>query len=321
MKDRLERNIDYMRVSITDRCDLRCKYCMPSSLPDVSHSDILRYEEILLICRAAVSVGVNRFKITGGEPFVRKGAADFIAQLKSEPAVKCVTVTTNGILLSDALPKLKKAGIDGINISLDSIDASKYQAITGSDNVGKVISAIEQSVEFGIKTKVNCVLLSENKDQIVPLSQLASVLPIDIRFIELMPIGYGNNFSGPSCDKALELLQKTYPDLSYSNEKRGNGPAVYYKSSFLRGRIGFIGANSHKFCSSCNRVRLTSTGMLKPCLCYDTSTDLLSLVRNGVTKEQLAKTIAGVIYEKPSAHCFFEESEMTEHRTMNEIGG
>jgi len=294
---------------------------MPHSIPNILHINVLRYEEILRICRAAVTIGIDRFKITGGEPFARKGATDFIARLKSEPGIKCVTVTTNGTLLKDELPKLKQAGIDGINISLDSADALKYQEITGADHGNKVIGIIMQCADIGIRTKVNCVLLDDNEDQILPLARLARDLPVDVRFIELMPIGYGRELSGPSSDKALELLKREWPDLHYVNEKRGNGPAEYFKSSRLKGRIGLIGANSHKFCDRCNRVRLTSAGMLKTCLCYDTTTDLLSLVRNGASEKELAQAMAEAIYGKPFSHCFTKTDKMTEYRMMNQIGG
>lgn len=321
MKDRAGREINYMRISITDRCDLRCRYCMPSSLPDIPHSEILRYEEILRICRAAITLGINRFKVTGGEPFVRKGAADFIARLKAEPDVKCVTVTTNGILLGSVLPRLIQAGIDGVNISLDAADASVYEAITGSDHAGDVLGAVAQCADSGIKTKVNCVVLDCNSDEFVPLAALGRDMPVDVRFIEVMPIGHGRAFGGPGGDAVLERLKTVYPDLHYIDEKRGNGPAVYYASDMLKGRVGFISANSHKFCAGCNRVRLTSTGMLKPCLCYDAVSDLRALLRSGASDEELAKALAGAVYAKPSAHCFSDAGGMTEHRMMNEIGG
>lgn len=321
MKDLFGRDITYMRVSITDRCDLRCKYCMPSSVPDISHSSILRYEELLRICRAAVTLGINKFKVTGGEPFVRRGAADFIAALKTEPGVKCVTVTTNATHLRDNLPKLKQAGIDGTNISLDSLSAVKYQTITGSDCSNEVLAAVTESAKSGIQTKVNCVLLDCNTDQIVPLANLARTLPVDVRFIELMPIGYGRDLSGPDSDTALTQLRQIYPDLHYVDEKRGNGPAVYFKSKQLIGRIGFIGANSHQFCANCNRVRLTSTGFLKPCLCYDDGINLRRLIRKGADDHELTKALSEAIYVKPSAHCFAEADNITEHKKMSQIGG
>jgi cyclic pyranopterin phosphate synthase len=321
MIDRTGRDIDYMRVSITDRCDLRCKYCMPCPLHDVPHVDILRYEEMLRVCRAAMTLGINKFKVTGGEPFARKGAAEFIARLKAQPGVECVTVTTNGTMLSGVLPGLIRAGIDGINISIDAADAAIYKAITGFDHAGDVLAAVAQCAQSGIKTKVNCVMLDSNLSELVPLAALARDMSVDVRFIELMPLGYGQSLGGPDSDAVLERLKTAYPDLRPADEKRGNGPAVYYASDNLKGRIGFISANSHKFCASCNRIRLTSTGMLKPCLCYDAVADLRELLRNGASDEALAQAIAEAVYAKPSAHCFSDKVGMTEHRMMNEIGG
>jgi len=321
MNDRFGREIDYMRISITDKCNLRCKYCMPCSLPNIPHDNILRYEELLRICRAAVTLGINRFKVTGGEPLVRKGAVDFIARLKAEPGVQNVTLTTNGTLLSGALPGLITAGVDGVNISLDVADPEEYRALTGADHAKDVLEAIAQCEKSGIRTKVNCVMYTDNVDQYVPLAMLARDMAVDVRFIELMPIGHGRAFSGPDGDTLLMRLQKLYPDLQYVDEKRGNGPAVYYKSALLKGHIGFIGANSHQFCSSCNRVRITSTGELKPCLCYEATVDLRTLIRDGATDAELVQTIADAVYNKPAAHCFSEADDVTEYRMMNQIGG
>jgi cyclic pyranopterin phosphate synthase len=309
---RIWTKINYMRISVTDRCDLRCFYCMPSALPCVKHNDVLRYEEILRICRAALELGIDRFKITGGEPFVRKGAADFVSRLKAEPGVRSVTVTTNGTHLSKALPQLRSAGIDGVNISLDAIDEKKYRAITKVGDVRQILSAIEECADSGIKTKVNCVLLDCNEDQIIPLVSLAQRMPVDVRFIELMPIGYGREQNSPDCGDALNSLLTVFPDLHPVNETRGNGPAVYYGGAHLQGRIGFIGACSHRFCSACNRIRLTSTGLSKPCLCYDAVTDLRALLRSGATDDQLLMALADVISNKPAAHCFSDVSGMTE---------
>jgi cyclic pyranopterin phosphate synthase len=320
MKDRSGRRIDYMRISVTDRCDLRCTYCMPDGIPSIPHSDILRYEEILRIVRVALGLGISRFKVTGGEPFVRKGAVDFITALKSEPSVQCVTVTTNGTHLSEALPKLARANIDGVNVSLDAVDAARYRQITGTDQVERVLTAIEQCAGSGIRTKVNSVLLSNNEDQIIPLAALAQRLNVDVRFIELMPIGCGRGKSGPDGDAALSRLKELYPDLAPVNEPRGNGPAIYYASAQLMGRIGFIAANSHKFCKDCNRIRLTSTGLIKPCLCYDGTADLRVLLRGGATDAQLSAALESAIWDKPIAHCF-SEGGITEHRRMNQIGG
>ena len=323
MFDSLGRNIDYLRLSLTDRCNMRCKYCMPCDVPEVGHTDVLRYEEFLQVCQAALAIGINRFKVTGGEPLVRKGVLNFLAALKALPGVCCTTITTNGYLLSKALPRLQAIGIDGINISLDAIEPKLFKNLTGIDGCQQVLSAIEASVASGIRTKVNTVLLAQNESQILPLASLAENLPVDVRFIELMPIGYGKNFSGPTEREVFNLLCAKYNDLEPSYEKRGNGPAVYYKSRYLCGRIGFIGANSHKFCSRCNRLRLTSTGLLKPCLCYEQSVDLRSVLRSG--KPHLAVLLQEALKQgialKPAEHCFDSVTSITEEKNMNQIGG
>ena len=164
MKDKWGRTIGYLRLSLTDRCNLRCRYCMPEALTSVGHEAVLRYEEMQLICRAALSLGIDRFKITGGEPLVRKGAVAFMESLKAMKGVRSVTLTTNGLLLSDALPDLVRMGINGINISLDTLDAAQYRQITGVDGLSRVLQALDQSIASGIRTKVNCVLMDENRD-------------------------------------------------------------------------------------------------------------------------------------------------------------
>lgn len=321
MKDRWGRDIHYMRISITDRCNLRCKYCMPEQVADIPHEDILRFEEILQITKAATKLGVDRFKITGGEPLVRKGAAAFIENLKKQPGVNCVTLTTNGLFLADSLPTLKKAGLDGINVSLDATTSKCYRNITGKDGLEEVLSAIEKSADSGIPTKINTVMLEENQDQWMGLAMLAEKMPVDVRFIELMPIGYGKYIEGVNGEAILHQLKKRYEDLHYVDEKRGNGPAVYYKSKHLKGRIGLIRANSHQFCDSCNRIRLTSDGMLKPCLCYDDGVNLRHLIRNQTPQEILVKAMQKIIYQKPAEHCFAQKEDVTERKLMSSIGG
>jgi cyclic pyranopterin phosphate synthase len=320
MKDRFGRTIDYMRISITDRCNLRCAYCMPYAFPRLAHSDILRYEEILRVVRAAVRLGITRFKVTGGEPFARKGAADFIAMLKAEPGVECITVTTNGTHLIEALPRLVEAGIDGINVSLDAVAPERYRQITGSDQAEMVLHAIEQCAKSGIRTKVNSVLLEDNRDQIISLAELAQRLNVDVRFIELMPIGCGGEYSGPDADIVLRRLKEVYPGLAPVREVRGNGPAVYYADERLLGRIGFITARSCSFCASCNRIRLTSTGLIKPCLCDGGTVDLRALLRGGATDGEISAALKNAVWDKPAAHGIVG-GNVTERRRMNQIGG
>lgn len=321
MIDTLGRRIDYLRISITDRCNMRCRYCMPDGISAVGHGDVLRYEEIIAICRAALRVGITKFKVTGGEPFVRKGAVGFIRELRNLPGVESVTVTTNGWLLPQVLPELRRIGIDGVNISLDSLDREQYQAIAGVDALPEVLQAVRQCAASGLPTKINAVLLADTKEQIAPLARFAEELPVDVRFIELMPIGCGAYQQGYSGDEALAVLRGVYPDLAPLSVRRGNGPAAYYASRRLKGYIGMIAANSHVFCRQCNRLRLTSTGFLKPCLCYDDGVDLRAAVRSGQGENLLAQAIEQAILRKPARHCFDEAKAVTERKAMNEIGG
>lgn len=322
MIDQQGRLIDYLRISITDRCNLRCQYCMPGGVIPLAHQEILTYEEILRLCRSALDLGITKFKITGGEPLVRLGALDFMAALKGMPGVEAVTLTTNGVLLSSALPRLKAMGIDGINISLDAADATHYDALTGvTGRYDTVVGAIETCVRLGIPTKINCVLLADNAQEILGVAAFSKQLPVTVRFIEVMPIGLGGALKGPTAEEALAILRGAYGDLTPSDLHLGNGPAHYYKSSALKGHIGIIDAVSHRFCSQCNRVRLTSTGVLKPCLCYDMGTDLRALLRGGADDDTLKNRIKETISNKPEAHCFDDASAITEHRTMNAIGG
>lgn len=323
MIDRYGREINYLRISLTDRCNMRCQYCMPTDVPRVSHDEILRYEELLQICRAALQVGINRFKITGGEPLVRKGAISFMQSLRQLPGVQSVTLTTNGMALRPHIPALQDMAIDAVNISLDSLDAALFQQISGVDGVSCVWQAIQQTVRAGIRTKLNAVLLKQTKSQLLPLAKLAEIMPIDVRFIEIMPIGYGATQTGYTADQALAVLRSAYPDLRAVSQRRGNGPAVYYQSKRMQGCIGFIAANTHKFCQQCNRMRLTSTGFLKPCLCYDDGVDLKAIIRSDQTDRQTAlrQAICRAAAQKPAGHCFDDMNQMTEHRTMNQIGG
>ena len=323
MIDQYGRKIDYMRISVTDRCNLRCKYCMPQDVIAADHDAILRYEEFLHICALAVRLGITKFKITGGEPLVRRGCEEFITRLKRLPGVEQVTLTTNGLLLKDSLDALCAAGLDGVNISLDTLDDELFRSLTGDrGGVANVMDAVCASAERGLRTKINAVLLEENFNEAEKLvAAVATELPVDVRFIELMPIGFGGKTKRVSPDALVEKLKTCWPDLKPTSEVRGNGPAHYFESAGLKGKIGMIDAVSHKFCQNCNRVRLTSTGQLKPCLCYDTATDLRTLLREGCSDEEILRAMSGCIQLKPQAHTFDKMEEITEKRTMSQIGG
>ena len=323
MLDQYGRKIDYLRISVTDRCNLRCRYCMPEPIDAVQHADILRYEEILRICRAAIELGITKFKVTGGEPLVRAGCAEFIAALKTQPGTQQVTLTTNGLLLEKNLDALTAAGLDGVNISLDTTDNTRFRRITGytGDGADTLLRVLDVCCAKGLRTKINAVMLEETEADAPALAAIAETLSVDVRFIELMPIGFGTAMKRVSPEDIFAVLKERWPDLAPTDEKRGNGPAHYYKSAALLGRIGFIDAVSHKFCAECNRVRLTSTGQLKPCLCYADSADLRALIRGGCTDEELTEALRAAIYNKPRAHCFDTSTGITEKHMMSQIGG
>lgn len=325
MKDSFDRNIDYMRISITDRCNLRCKYCMPEGIESVPMSEILTFEEIELIAECAAELGIRHIKVTGGEPLVRRGCCDLIASLKAVPGIEKVTITTNGVLLSKYLENLLAAGVDGINVSLDTIDSARYAAITGSDVAGEVLASIKEASKYPVPVKINAVSLASQTSDWEGLLAIAETYPVDVRFIEMMPIGYGKKFASIGNDGLLHDIRQKHPDLTEDHRVHGPGPAVYYQIPGFMGSVGFISAIHGKFCDSCNRVRLTSKGYLKTCLCYDKGADLREILRADSKREEkkeiLTKRICQAIWEKPDAHCFEQPDRMTEQQNMVMIGG
>ena len=319
MKDRLGREIDYMRISITDRCNLRCGYCMPEcGVPSVPHDMILRFDEIVRLVKIFCSLGIKNVKITGGEPLVRKGAVGLIKEIKSIGGIEKVSMTTNGILLSENLKALAEAGIDSINISLDTLDRQKYMDITGFDGLETVLKAIDECRVFPeIKVKINAVTLADyNRGEICGLADFAAEVGATLRFIEMMPLGLGTGFDGYSQDEIMAVLEEAYGPAKTINEELGSGPALYYGFEGFKGRIGFISPMSHKFCGSCNRIRLTSEGLLRPCLGSDKGLDLRKPMRGGASDEELARIIRDGIMNKPAGHRF-----ETTDSLMSKIGG
>lgn len=316
MEDRYGRKIEYMRVSVTDRCNLRCKYCMPENgISCVSHTDILTYDEIERICRIGAGMGISKIKLTGGEPLVRKNLSALVGMLKKIPGIQQVTVTTNGILLKEQIDGIVSAGIDAINISMDTLDPEGYREVTRGGQIKDVLSGLDAACSFpGLRVKVNCVPLKESvDDEYVRMAGLARERDISVRFIELMPIGLGKKFHGRTGEEILGILKKTYGVPKPYKGKLGNGPAVYVQFPGFRGKIGFISAVSHQFCHTCNRIRLTSEGMLKPCLHYGGGTDLRILLRKGADDGELEKVMRDAVSGKPECHHFRELYEKELH--------
>lgn len=325
MLDKQGRRIHYLRISVTDRCNLRCVYCMPESgVTWMDHSEILTYEEILRLVRIFAELGVDRVRLTGGEPLVRKGISNLVAGLKEIPGINWVGLTTNGLRVEEQLPWLLCAGLDAVNVSLDTLDPEQYRSITRRDGLETVLRGLEAARQAeGLKVKVNCVPTEQNEDQWVALARLAQADPgIDVRFIELMPIGLGRDLNGRTERDVLDRLEG---ELGGAVPVPGNGdcgPSRYVRFPGFAGQVGFISALTHQFCSSCNRVRLTASGVLKPCLQYDSDVDLKALLRAGAGDEQLAARIKDTIYHKPTAHHFGVGADPEdERRTMNQIGG
>ena len=317
MQDLLNRRIDYLRVSITDRCNLRCKYCMPEDLPSIPHDSIMRYEEILRICAIMAKSGIRTVKVTGGEPLVRRGCIDFIKRLKATPGIEHVTMTTNGVLLEPYITALAALKIDCVNISLDSLDAETYKRITGRDEIHKAWQSINKAVETGLRIKINCVPVKGlNENEILPVARLAETFAVDVRFIELMPAGA--DLQGVPASEIIDIIQREFTDLTPDFSLRGFGPARYFKSGRLKGTIGLIDAVSSHFCSSCNRLRLTSEGFLKLCLYHDDGIDLRALLRAGVSDNEIQEKIAAAVRNKPERH-FLNDGEII--TKMSRIGG
>lgn len=326
MIDLCGRKIDYIRISLTDRCNLRCVYCMPEEgVEFLPHEKILSYEEILRLCRCFAALGIHKVKLTGGEPLVRKSVAYLVGELKKIDGIDNVTITTNGLLLKSQLEDLAAAGLDAVNISLDTLEREEFLRLTRFDRIDEVLEGIEAALSFPeLAVKINCVpLYGENWEKtVVSVAGLAKERNLHVRFIELMPIGLGRERKGYGEEQLKAVLEQAYGPLTPYQELLGNGPSVYYSLEGFVGKIGFISAVSHKFCGQCNRIRLTSEGFLKNCLQYSAGTDLRALLRERADDELLLKTIYETIQKKPKGHQFGREQlSDAEERRMSEIGG
>ena len=326
MQDQYGREIDYVRISITDRCNLRCTYCMPEDgIADyTSHTAILSYEEILRVAKSLARLGIKKIKLTGGEPLVRLGCADLVRELKAINGIEQVTITTNGVLLAELAEDLIQAGIDGINVSLDTVEREIFAQITRRDYFDKVMAGIEKVKSLGYgNLKINCVPIAQfNKSELVKLAAQAKDYPLSVRFIELMPIGLAKEFTAVSKEDIMAMLTEAFGEMTPYEGTLGNGPAEYYSLPDFKGHIGFIGAIHNKFCGQCNRIRLTSGGFLKLCLNQNKGGDLLPFIRGNASDEELTEAMRNIIYQKPLAHHFYEEDQNdTDSRQMFQVGG
>ena len=308
LTDSFGRTLDYLRVSITDRCNLRCVYCMPpEGVEWKPHGSILSLEELLRVCRIMAELGVRKIKVTGGEPLVRRGAASFIKNLKALSGMEKVTLTTNGLLLGSYLDEAETLGAlpDAVNISLDALDPERFRQITRNNDAmpHAALASLDRLLEKNINVKINCVPVKTiNEEEILPMAALAKNKGIAVRFIELMPLGSAADFKPVPGSEIITLLEKTFGTLMPFPGIVGNGPAVYYKPTGFTGTIGFINAISRGFCESCNRLRLTSGGFLKLCLSGELGLDLGELLRSGAADMELSRAITEIAAKKPRFH-------------------
>ena len=325
MFDRYQREIHYLRLSVTDLCNLRCRYCMPDGVEKLEREAVLTYEEFLRLAALFARCGIDTVRVTGGEPLVRKNVAQLVAGLKETPGIRRVTLTTNAVLLAEQLPALLDAGLDSVNISLDTLRPEVFRQITARDDFAAVQAGLQAALQSGLPVKLNCVpQAGVNEGELEALAALAKDNAMQVRFIEMMPIGYGAAMPCISGPELRAQFARRWPELAPLSPAQehalGDGPAVYYTVPGWQGSIGFIAAVHGKFCASCNRVRLTSQGFLRPCLASETGCDLRALLRSGADDAQLLAAIRETIWAKPREH-HFNDSSMPTTRGMYRIGG
>ena len=333
MQDRFGHRISYLRVSITDRCNERCTYCMPRELQEwLPREDVLTYEETLRLIRVATELGVSKVRITGGEPLTRRDVISFFEMLRSVAGIDDLGISTNGTLLSRRTASgltmaeaLRAARVNSVNVSLDTLDPEVYAQTTGRDFLSQALAGIEAAIAAGFEQiKLNCVLMrGRNEDQFVPLVEYAAARNLMLRFIELMPVSTGDvlhdeNFLPVA--EARRALESRYGPLIPEPTFRTNGPSSYYKIPGRDQRIGFIGAMSNlHFCESCNKLRLTCDGKLRPCLGSYLEFDIMKVMRAGATDAELKRFFLDVVEHKPEQHDFRENYQPG--RMMVAIGG
>lgn len=326
--DAYSRKIDYLRISVTDRCNLRCVYCMPPEGIDLAGArNILRYEEILRVADIACANGVTSIRITGGEPLVRKGIVDFIASLSAIPKLEDLSLTTNGVLLKEHASALKAAGLKRVNVSLDTMSRERFKKITRADNLKQVIEGIEEAQKVGLTpVKINMVAIKGfNDDEVADFARLSKSYPYHVRYIEYMPFDTSEGWQRDKCISAKELKKiierDVEPLVPVAANTGGAGPAKRFRFKDAPGEVGFISPVSEHFCGSCNRLRLTSDGKLRLCLFSDTEIDIRTPLRDGSPDEAIRDILFRAAFEKPEKHLINENFFKKCSRTMSLIGG
>jgi molybdenum cofactor biosynthesis protein A len=299
--DRRDRRIDYLRIAVTDRCNLRCSYCMPpAGIRFLPRDDLLRFEEIMRLAALLVRQGVKKIRITGGEPFMRSDLLKLAAELKSLPGMEHLHITTNGVLAAGHLEELRSLEISGINLSIDTLQRHRFRQISGRDFLPEVLTTFRRCLDLGIPLKINTVVQQDNLDELIALACLAKDRAVQVRFIEPMPFNGGRTFSGKQSEESTirAILQAGLPPMSRLLGIRGTA-AIYAVKGF-RGRIGIIAGHSRKFCDQCNKVRLTPVGSFKTCLYAAPVLDLKEMLRTGCRDEQIGAAIRNCVAVRPN---------------------
>lgn len=323
MIDKFGRTIDYLRISVTENCNLKCIYCIDENATISNcNKDFLSDDEIIKIVKECATLGIKKIRITGGEPLVRKNIEDLVYKLNQIEGIEEIYMTTNGILLYDKIEKLKQNGLSGVNISLDSLKKDVFKKLTKFDKLLLVLSSIDKALELGLKVKINTVIVDQiNKDEIIDFVNLTKNKKLDVRFIELMPIGEGKKHKGTSNEEILNLIKTSFENIIEENKSERSGPASLIRINNYKGKIGFISPMSSCFCETCNRIRLTSDGFLKRCLHYNYGVNLKKQINEGINDKDLNKLIYHNIYDKPEKHLFMKDCDNKENKQMNQIGG
>jgi cyclic pyranopterin phosphate synthase len=320
--DAFQRQINYLRVSVTDHCNLNCIYCSAGSVPHLPREEILSYEEIHNVVLVAVSMGISKVRLTGGEPLLRPELSKLVRMLSRIEGIDDISLTTNGRLLSKYASELKEAGLHRVNISLDTLKADKFKLITSRNGLAQVLSGIEAAYRAGLDpVKINTVVMRGiNDNEIIDFARMAIDPGWNVRFIEFMPLGTTQAEASRTmtAQEIRDLIETLGPLEPYSG--KGNGPARYYRLSGARGTVGFISPMSEHFCHTCNRLRLTADGHLRPCLLDDDEIDLKAALRDGATVERLGQLISQAVASKGERH-HLNEGVGPRKRPMRQIGG
>ena len=320
MKDAHGRVIDYLRISLTDRCNFRCIYCMPEDgVCQLAHDDILRIEDIERLVRVAASIGIKSIRLTGGEPLVRKGVVDLVSAITATPGIENVSMTTNGVLLPAMADDLKRAGLSRVNVSLDTLDEAQFREITRVGKLEDTLAGIEAALAAGFDpVKVNAVTVRSLGQDFLAFAKLSIDRPLHVRFIEYMPVGNASGVDGCGWGKADVIPSEELFELRPAGESRpiGWGPARYFEFPEAQGTVGFISPLSRHFCSECNRLRVTAEGRIRPCLFSDTEYDVRAALRAGDDEG-----VRAVLYEALGAKPDEHHDKVGTERNMSQIGG